>query len=165
MSSSKAVVQQSFLFILFIVVVGFIAIFGYQAINSFIGSQCEAQRITFQQDLTSYVDQYNDYGAVHEEQLTMPCSYNSICLVNTSKTNSGDANLAVPPRLDADQQNVVRTSLDTERNIFLIGDFAEPIGYSEKLTVNDEVTCFEPSNGRLNLRFRGQGSTTLVEQQ
>lgn len=164
----KGQIQLVFTFIILILVAGFLVILGYRFITGLQQDSCEAEKATFSTRVEGFFDRYDDYGSVHRESLRLPCDYRHICFVNNSVWRDGDE---VNPAAegfgsDSDEYNVIKTAEDVQNNIFIIGQFAEPIGFSEKVEVDrdENILCLEEAGGRVDVVFRGQGRTTLVEE-
>jgi len=159
----KGQIQHAFLFILFILVVGFMAVIGYGAIKDIFSGSCDLDRVTFSDKISNMFERYDDYGSLHKEQIKLPCGALKICFVDSSVYGGGWTNLPVLP--DRDLQKIIRTAESEKFNIFIQGELPEPIGYSNKIRVDSaEFVCFSSQSGVINLVFKGEGQGTLVEE-
>lgn len=154
-------IKHAFTFIIFMLVAAFVLFIGYRSISGIMGGACEADMISFTQDIESYFELYDDYGSVHTERLGLPCNYRYVCFVNASIEESDSLNVRNQP--SGVDVAVLETAKETDNNIFLVGEFVEPIGYSEKIWVQGSETalCVE---GPAELTFKGRGAYTMVEE-
>jgi len=161
-------------------VIGILVIIGYKAIDMIMGKQCEASRALFEKDMLNFIDEYSDYGSVHEEIIKAPCGTKEICFADATHFApycAGDGSL---PYLDiyyflAYPDPVIESAVtDCKANIFLKREFTEtlnnPIKFSGKIILNNPTIpdqsfkCFKVANGQLKLVFSGLGNKTLIEQ-
>jgi hypothetical protein len=160
----KAQMSQVFTYLVIILVVGVIAIFGYKGIAGILKTQCDHQRVLFEKNLVDFIDEYSDYGSVNEETLNAPCDITAVCFVDSSYYES--ISLQFDPAL-ADNDPVVASAVkDKTTNIFIKAKFTEPIGLSKKLVLKPEdgsFKCFEAKSGKFKFVFRGLGRKTQIE--
>ena len=166
--SRKGQIEHAFTMIIFILVAALVMIVGYKAIGGLVSDSCSIEKTTFQQDIVGYFEKYDGYGSVHKEQIKLPCGAYAICFVDADV--NGDSSLSIAWSQDpllagqVGKQNVINSARDAQVNIFVIGEFAEPMGYSDKVKTSTGLdVCFE-SKGTVDLTFRGEGRRTLVEE-
>jgi hypothetical protein len=172
----KSQISQVFTYIASTLVIGLLVIVGYKAIDMMMGKQCEARRAIFEKDLLNFIDEYSDYGSVHEEIIQAPCNTKEICFADASyfaNYCSGSYPLPSPSIYDfpPDIIDSIITSAvaDCKANIFLKREFTEtfnnPTKFSDKISLNgDPFQCFKVTNSQFKLVFSGLGSKTLIEQ-
>jgi len=160
----KGQIQHAFLFILFILVIGFMAIIGYGAIKDIFSGSCDLDRVTFSDKISNMFERYDDYGSLHKEQIKLPCGATKICFVDSS-VYGGGWTAGAPVMADRDLEKIISTAEFEKFNIFIQGELPEPIGYSNKIRVDSaEFVCITSQSGVINLVFKGEGQKTLVEE-
>jgi len=157
--NNKAQVQHVFIYILTIVVVGLIFLMGYKVIGNIIEQGCEAEHIKFTSDILRFVEQYDSYESYHTEQMSVPCEYEQLCFVDSS---------AIYDSVTITSEHaLIKNSVEDgiKKNIFLIGESVEPLGFNEKVSLDNETKdmCFNATAGYFNIAFRGDGESTLIE--
>ncbi len=160
----KAQLQHAVIFLLMMLIIGVVALLGYKAINSLLKGSCELDRTAFEQEVPSLFSKYSAYGSLHNEDVELPCSYSEVCFVDASVYRN--ASSKVNPPADPKIREVLKSAEDNKVNIFLVGRFAEPAGYSPKVFVDnpDNYLCVKGRGGVARLRFKGLGKKTLVEE-
>jgi hypothetical protein len=157
-----------------------IVIIGYKAIDMMMGKQCEAQRAIFEKDMLNFIDEYSDYGSVHEEIIKVPCGTKEICFADAIHfghycNDSHYPDLTIEYFLTYPYDPVILSAVeDCKANIFLKREFTEtfnnPIKFSDKIVLSNPedsfqaFKCFKAINSQLKLVFTGLGSKTLIEQ-
>ncbi|MFH1589469.1 MAG: hypothetical protein ABIB43_02795 [archaeon] len=155
--NSKGQIQQVFIYIATILIVGLVLIVGYKAIDNMMHQGCDVEKVTFKSNLETFIKDYSSYGSLHKESLKLPCSAQKICFVDTETI--GDQNFIFGANIII--QNSIRG--DIAENIFMIlDDRTEPFGFIEEIAVNEGAVCINATGGRLHLTFTGQGRTTAI---
>lgn len=153
---------QIFTYILAVIVIGGIALVGYNAIKSITTKACQAGKVTFNNNIEGMIEKYSSYGSVNIKELKVPCDYTTICFVASDVIS--DPTLP----FDCDNKIIYESVLNNvKQNIFILSDKRTiSIGYSEIISLNStdtgECLCIEQSNGRFDIAFRGKGSTTEI---
>jgi hypothetical protein len=169
----KAQINQAFVYIAAILVIGVIAVVGAKAMFSLLKSNCDTKNNDMVTDISRFIDEYSDKGSVHIETIPSPCEARLVCFVSYAKLqekaiiNAKIFDPEFPDKKDGDA--VISDSVkDGAYNIFLVGEFTTPIGKAEKLVVNapvdTDVVCLKDTTGYFKIRFTGQGRSTLVEE-
>ncbi|KYK25056.1 hypothetical protein AYK26_02575 [Euryarchaeota archaeon SM23-78] len=157
----KAQMSHVFTYLVIILVVGVVALMGYKAVLWLIETQCKQQRIGFEQSLLGFIDEYSDYGFSEEETLKAPCDVREACFVDSKYYEEG---AAVPGGIT---DKVIKSHvLDKTDNIFIITEFTEPMGFSDKIALKQEdqpYKCFKPRVGEFKFLFKGLGRKTQIE--
>lgn len=179
----KAQISQVFTYLVIILVVGFIVVFGYKGVMSILKANCEHQSISFKQSLLGFINEYSDKGSVHEELMNAPCKVREVCFADTIYY---DVSYDPPPPLVSSDiitiiasidDEVIYSSVETGRrnsttyNIFVRTKFTEPLGFSNKVALNPEGSpplpppykCFNVRNGKFKFLFTGLGRKTQIE--
>jgi hypothetical protein len=167
---NRGQVNQVFIFIIAILVVGVIVIVGVRSMSGLIDDKCTADFVTFQDRLRDAVLTNNDYKAVNEAKLSSPCGYQYLCMVDSRHVKEGNLLNGFTGEKGS---FIIRDSVKdkVEANVFLVNanDDVKEVGYISQLHTNeynsnnnDGVLCVEAKSGRFRLRLNGEGRTTLV---
>ena len=163
----KAQINQAFTFIMIIIVIGLIVIFGYRGINSIIEMNCQKQRMSFENNLIGFIERYTDKGSVHSEVLKAPCKVKSVCFLNATYCPRAGSSISPLPFFDP---AIKSEAEDCTANIFIVEEFTGSFEYSEQ-TFFKEVAlrgppfqCFNESSGEFRFLFTGLGRKTLIEE-
>jgi hypothetical protein len=160
----KAQISQVFTYLVIILVVGILVLMGYKGIIWIIDSQCDHQSVLFEKALMDFIDEYSDYGSVHEETLKAPCGVTEICFADSSFYEPS------APVLDLDMlgnDSVVKSAVDDKTsNIFTRTKFTKAVGFSNKIVLLAEerpYVCYKVRGGDLKFVFTGLGRKTQIE--
>ncbi len=164
----KAQVNQAFIYIAAILVIGLIIFVAAKGWNTIFKTNCEVQKAEFEKNIFAYIDQYSDYGTVKELSLLAPCDAIAVCFGDASAPliqKSGN-----PNEFNHIDEVIVSNMNSKTANVFVKTRFTEAIGFSSKLAVDEfaiakgeYVMCAQVKNGRVKLRFLGQGRTVMIE--
>ncbi len=169
-NSQKAQLQQIFIYISAILVIGFIVLFGYRMIGKVLDQKCSVEEQDFMLSIASYVDQNIRYGSVDEAVLTTPCDYNVLCFVDASVI--GTATWTAPAiNLDG----VVNTAIiqanvqdNISYNVYLYQSkglgYTYPVAYDERVHISDQsgMLCMKPIAGSFRFMVEGQGKNGVM---
>jgi hypothetical protein len=149
----KGQIQQVFIYILTIIVVGLILLVGYKAIINIMEKSCDVETTKFASSLEESIGRYTDSGSFHTVDLKAPCETLEVCFVDpdTTSINSGYA--------------IIDDSVNAgiKQNIFLIKPgLIEPFGYFPSIDVQSNILCVENTNGFIRMSFEGLGQKTRV---
>jgi hypothetical protein len=150
----RGMMQQVFIYILAVLVIGFILIIGLNSFGKIDKTRCLAEKTTFQRDLMKTIDDNVVWGREQEVSLTKPCDYEVLCFVDarsikyanifgTTFEKMTDLKTTSPYTLGDQEHNIIKNSVlqKIEKNIFLIKkNTVEPIDYAGQLyVINDAV--------------------------
>ncbi|NQU98090.1 hypothetical protein HQ533_01370 [Candidatus Woesearchaeota archaeon] len=153
----KGQIQQVFIYIVAIVIVGIILLIGYRAISGLTDKACQVEKTTFKSSLESYITKYSSYGSLHRESLNAPCSYANVCFVNTTAIIDEETLTQGPDVI----KNSVKDGI--EQNIFLVkSNFTEPFGFMTEIEVEKKIICINNTNGKFYIKFEGLGKKTII---
>jgi len=158
------IVGQIFIYIMVVIVVGVIMLFGYNGIQNILEKKCQVEQLQFKTDIENMIGKYNGFGSVEIKTITTPCDYDEVCFVSVDADNTG-----LSSTFDCSNK-IIENAYDenVKQNIFVVSKGRTfPIGYSNLLTTNktQECTCVKQKNGNFYLTFIGQGSRTNVTTQ
>ena len=144
------IVGQIFIYVLAIVVMGVILIYGYSAISDFRSKSSQVSTIRLQSDLSSSIDALSaDYGSVKKKELHLD-EYSRICLVESYEQPSLDG-LTVDPLI----RDSIRSA--TGKNAFLLKETVEASFTVDAISVDPDVLCLPARVNRVELRLEGKG--------
>ncbi len=172
MYQNKAQVSQAFTYIVIILVIGVIAVFGYKGISSILSANCEHQRVSFENNLLGFIEEYTDKGSVHQEVMEAPCEIIEVCFADSdyceAEPRPGLNNLP-------EEDKVIYSNVDScTANIFFIGEFTEAVAYSDDVSLSNTLSstggadndypfkCFSAKSGEFNFLFKGTGRRTMI---
>lgn len=146
-------VQQVFIYLMVIIVVGAIMLIGYNAIYGLIDKKCDVELATFRSDLRSDLQRNSNFGSSQSRTYNAPCDYVKICFVEQEIIRNG-LGVSAGELYPAIYQEV---SEETGRNIFLIKDgVAEDINFAfEGLAVPNGYVCISVKGGSFEIRMKG----------
>lgn len=154
-------ISQVFIFIMALLIIGVIVIVFTKSLGGILGDKCTADVVKFNGRIIEAIALNNDYGTVHNEKITVPCDFHTLCLVDA--TSIGDDLIGEFPG-----EFIIKNSVSdgVKENVFLITgeDIAVPSGYVSQLQLDDKTTalCIPSNGGKFDLLTRGQGRMTLV---
>ncbi|MBU0665813.1 MAG: hypothetical protein ABIC91_01350 [Nanoarchaeota archaeon] len=158
----KAQIQQTFIYILTIILVGIILLIGYKSIGSIMSKGCDVEKTTFKSDIKALVERYNSYGSLNREEMNAPCDYSKVCFVDANEVGVGTFTTT---------NKIIKDSVNAgiEQNIFLIKEgspsITEPIGFSEAIKVDSKIICINETNNKFKIQFEGTGKYTKISNQ
>lgn len=188
----RAQVQQIMIFVIGLVVVGLILLFGYAVIDGLNQDRCEIQRTQFGSNLIQAIDRNKAFGTSQSVTLQAPCDAAHVCFVDRriiddpsgSTTSNPDwhekidigsssASLAV--------RSVIKSSVETNINALRSGDqtnvftvnsqrLVEPMEQFSTAAAAIRVTdssqpsaiCIATSNEQLRMRMTGSGREVTI---
>jgi len=158
MTRQKAQIYgQIFIYILTIVLVSFILVYGYNAVQNFKSRADKVACLKFKNDLSNAVEGIlSDFGSVKIKEFQLCPPYTKVCFVETYES----------PNLPSSTDPVIRDSIasNTGRNIFLVEDIAKDSFYAGKISVEPDVLCIKSSNNKIRLKLEGRGNYVLLSQ-
>jgi len=154
---------QVFIYITAIIVIGVIALIGYNAIDKIVKKSCDADQATFKLDIENEIESRTSDGSVYMEKLNAPCEYDTICFVDASIINSPVARVSFQCTNNTIIQNSVRQGI--QQNIFVISNQqTKQLGYSELISSTDpsKCLCIKERSNKFYLTFSGRGTSTEI---
>jgi len=180
----RAQIQQIFIYIMTIVVIGFILLLGVKYFYKIRETSCDAQKIRFAQDLTNLLDENSVGGRSSKEQIRRPCDFEVICFVDTNSiinknpltdfSDQGSFDLSSYQQYDSAKTIIANSvSEGIENNVFLIKpNRVEPITFHDMLILEDPSDpayvipdfslCIPARSGYFNFTLIGKGKYVLV---
>lgn len=150
----KAQAQQIFTWIIAIVMMSLLILFGYRSIVSLKDRGEQVKYLEFKNDLTSTFETTMDYGSERRVSLSAPSGYNEVCFVSFE----GGIDLGL-----MDDYPLIKDSVEFQlgkevtENVFLVESVAENSFKVDNLRVDGNFLCIEVRSGKINFRVAGFG--------
>src|SRR3989338_4969519 len=128
--------SQIFIYILTIILVSFILVYGYNAIYNFKKRAEQVSCLKFKNDLSNAVESISsDFGSVKRKDLQLCAGYSQVCFIESFESP------VLPPNIDP----IIRDSIlsNTGRNVFLIENIAKESFYAGNISVDPDVLCIK----------------------
>jgi hypothetical protein len=160
-------VGQIFTYILSIVIVGVILLFGYNAIKQLWEKQDTVAKVDFEKKLeAAIISTSSEYGAVRKKTFDVGSSYKSICFAK----NYGGYLTTASPIIYNDYPEI-KTSVQSgvKKNIFYVrtdgSSFALPkeMGKIAFEDANNPLECIPVKNSRLTINIEGMGDYAIIK--
>ena len=175
MRKKRGEISQAFTYIMVVIVFSVVFLFGYKAINHFVGEGEKVAFITFKSDIENAVKSIG-YGSVTvynaEHPLRVPSRYTKVCFfdydISPKPDWVADESMPCPNDISVQACDAFRTYESWESsdaNVFLSPEGIVPIKvYRIKLKNNRTSVPYIciPAAGRLDIRLAGQGTHVLI---
>lgn len=177
----RAEINQVFIYILTILVVGLLLLMGVKYIFLLLDRKCETERVLFTKEFGAYMERYRPYETYAPVTLPLPCGKTALCLVDSrvlpDDCLSRDLQTRTEEFRDSGVPFITQSVLDcAKKNVFLGtakrvssggGDTIrytdlEPLGFEPLLQLEDSAKeyCVASSRGAVRLAFTGLGAAT-----
>lgn len=158
-NTKSQIYGQVFIYILTILLVSFILVYGYNAVQNFKGRAEQVSCLKFKEDLKSSVKSIlSDFGSVKRKDFRVCNNYKEVCFVETYGFDA----ISVP--VDADpviNDNIISR---TGKNTFLIDDVAKESFHIGNISVDPDVFCVNSKNSQISLRLEGAGNHVILSE-
>lgn len=148
---------QIFIYILTIVLVSFILVYGYNAVQNFKNRADEVACLKFKNDLSNAVESISsDFGSVKIKEFHLCPPYTKVCFVETFAS----------PNLPSSTDPLIRDSIssNTGKNVFLVENIAKEPFYAGNISVEPDVLCISSAGNKVRLKLEGRGNYVLLSQ-
>lgn len=153
-------IGQVFVYIVTIVVVGLILLFGYNAIMTVKGKSDEIILTKFKSDVANMVEiTASDFGSVKIKSFELPARYTKACFVKNYGGFPVDLTSAWFTKYP-----IMRDSVEdkVKKNLFLVEASVGASFFVGDIDVTDGVFCFSATNNKIRVRFEGKGNHALL---
>ena len=147
-------VGQIFVYILAVILVAFILIYGYNAVQTFKTRAEQVSYIKFKTDMESTIKSISsDYGSIKKAEFLVPSGYREVCFIDLD-------NPIVPPG-----HPIIKDSVESgvKENIFLVREAAEESFYVGKIEVAGN-SCIEVKAGKIKVQLEGKGDHAIISE-
>lgn len=161
MSKKKSQVQtQMFVYMLALVVIALVLLYGYNAIRGFINTSNDVNLVQFKTDFSAAVEgQSHEFRSVIKKQLLLPSGYNEVIIVDLNKVANASLRLQYPMMYDSWLDGV-------EKNVFLIGKSKIESFYAGKIyfePIQDHIILKAPDR-IVEMKLTGMGGSTKIDE-
>ncbi len=149
--------SQIFIYILTIVLVSFILVYGYNAIQNFKNRAEQVSCLKFKNDLTNSIGSIlSDFGNIKRKDFQLCSGYTKVCFVETFERPS------LPSNIDP----IIKDSVlsNSGRNVFLAENIAKESFYAGNISVEPDVLCIKAANSKISLKLEGKGNHVVLSQ-
>ena len=159
--SKRGQASSVFIYVITLVIVAMVLVFGYKAIAKVIQTSDKATMAKFQNELRKAIDSGSSYGKISTENFETPVEYKSICFVTENAANDINFERAYPlgAEVASSEDNAFlyngKTVLPFKVDPFEIDEGSEG-------AFSNNALCANISNGRFSLRLEGLGDRTLI---
>lgn len=157
----KAQIQtQVFVYLLSMIIVGLILLYGYNAVKGFREKQGQISLIELEKKMENSIRAMSsEYGSLKKEALQLPSAYDIICFVDNDYLETTDTYC---PGLPLDYEPVVEDAIISgTANIFLVPDGTDnyKIGniQLDDYEYPDGCLCIEKTGSEAIFRIEGKG--------
>lgn len=154
---------QVFIYVLTIVLVSFILVYGYNTIQNFRQRAEQVACLKFQNDLRNSIEIIiSDFGSVKRKDLQLCSGYPQVCFVETFKQLDNKGNLKANININ-NVDPILTNSIasGSDRNVFLRGGNSF---YAGNISVENDVLCINSKNGQISIGLEGKGNHVLIRQ-
>ena len=156
-SAEAQIYSQIFIYILTIILVSFILVYGYNAVQNFKSRVEQVSCLKFKNDLQNAVESISsDFGSVKRKDLQLCAGYFQVCFVESFESP------ILPNNIDPIIKDSILSS--TGKNVFLVENIAKESFYAGKISVEPDVLCIKAVNGKVSLKLEGKGNHVFISQ-
>lgn len=147
----KSQLSNIFVYLLTIIVVSFILIYGYTQIAKIREQGKKAAYIKFETELGSIVETSISYGNVRLEEVEVPAGYREVCFVSSYPS--------ILSSLSGTNHPIIENSVESKakKNIFLVEKITKESFFIDKIKVSGDLICIPNTAGRLRIKLEGKG--------
>jgi hypothetical protein len=150
--------SQIFVYILALIIVAMILLFGYKAISNMQKRGEQVVLIQFKTQLKNDVERLSsDYGSVRIGKYKLPSGFDEICFVDLKNVNPSDIM----------NHPIIKDSVESgvKENIFLLGKSNFDSIYVEDLELSSYpyFSCISSKIGSVELRIEGKGNAAVIK--
>lgn len=146
-----------FVYILTIILISFILVYGYNAVQNFKERAEQVQCLKFMRDLQNAVESISsDFGSIKRKDLQLCAGYSQVCFVESVQN----------PNLPSSVDPIIRDSIlsNTGKNVFLVEKIAKESFDAGKISVEPDVLCIRAVGGKISLKLEGKGNHAALSQ-
>ena len=149
---------QIFVYIVTIILIGMVLLYGYRAIDSFRKRSEEVSYLKFKTELESAVKlTASDYGSVKREAFDVSGGYQGVCFVDLDNINvNSNKDIAEYPLIKDSIAGGVK-----DWNVYFPNMEADPF-YIGKIYVQGGFLCLPATSGKLTIRIEGRGDRAVI---
>lgn len=167
----KAQIQaQVFVYILMIIIVSLILLYGYSAVKDFGKKSQQISLIESKGMIKNAIEKNSAYGIIKKVEINLPDPYTKICFASSeligelSRIQGGYNEIYQGNSNIEDGFEIIADSIESayNRNMFYFPDGTESMNVG-KIIVDDYFKCFSKMKGVVVLRIEGQGDSARIK--
>ncbi len=179
MNKKAQLIMQILVFVIGLIIIGLVLLFGYSELQNLNERRCDTQRIQFGTQLLNEIQRNRGIGTSTVVQLGVPCEVEQVCFAgrNILTDNQGLGPTSFSGTVRQTTQNIIISSIQTntqelrgdQTNVWTVTTtgIVEPIErFSTESapiqTAADSILCVDAQRGNIRVRLQGQGQTTRV---
>ncbi|MBR9699308.1 hypothetical protein GOV09_02540 [Candidatus Woesearchaeota archaeon] len=155
---------QIFVYIVAVVIVGVLLIFGYQAIRDFQNRTDSITLLNFQKDMERAIDSItNQYGTVKNVEFHLTTDYHEVCFVTYDGVFYGEIEFTGYPLI----YDTIEDNAEPTKNVFLVGAKNEVVESYDigKISLSSGVfECYDVVRGKIKLEIEGKGTYVKISE-
>lgn len=154
---------QIFIYILTLLIISFILIYGYKSISSFKGRTSQIVSLKLGEDLKNSVQRITpDFGSIIKKEIDIG-EASQICFVETYE-NINNLNLPIDSNGNPINDPIIKDSIrsNSDKNTFLMGKSVLGSFYTGNISVQNDVLCLKSIGGKVSLKLEGKGDHALI---
>lgn len=149
--------SQIFVYILTMILISFIFVYGYNAVQNFKKRAEQVSCLKFKNDMVNAIESISsDFGSIKRKELQLCAGYSKVCFVESFESPN------IPGNIDPIIKDSILSS--TGRNVFLVENLAKESFYAGKISVDPDVFCINAVNSKINLKLEGKGNHAEISQ-
>ncbi|MBD3209339.1 hypothetical protein GF367_02885 [Candidatus Woesearchaeota archaeon] len=164
----RAQVQQVFVYLSAILVIGFVVLFGYRMVDKILDQQCEVSEHSFMGSLEDAIDRNVHAQSVTDVAVPAPCKYQQLCFVDARVVEGSSTFNNIDNSLKATNAVMWGNAMDDiEWNVYLLipGKETKPIMFDDRITTTEKPIgtaekahlCINASLGEFVFWVKGKG--------
>ncbi len=153
--------SQIFVYILTVLLISFIFIYGYNSIQNFKKRAENVACLKFKNDIKGAIDTViGDFGTTRRKDLELCSGYKQVCFIETFENINDIGN---PQSNVVHLDPIVKNSIasNSEKNAFFVNGESFYIG---KISVDRDVLCIDAVSNKISLRLEGMGNYVKLSQ-
>lgn len=163
---NKAQIQQVFVYITAILVIGFLVLFGFRMVYDLLNKQCDVSETQFSTQLTTAFDKGVRYGTVKNPLVPAPCDYKTICFIGHENVTTDSSHNQIP-LVNLSNNLVIQSSVKDgiQYNVYLINedDSVFPVLWDERLVVAGKgAFCTNRTGNQFKFWTKGLGKKGIL---
>jgi len=155
-------IGQILIYLIAIITVGVILLFGYNALRELMTSSDDITKIKFEQDLRSTIKSVtNQYGTYKPVELRLSNEYKEVCFLKNYGPITGTS---IDDLLEG--YTFIRDTFTDQvtKNVFVLRFDNQIESYNiEQIDVGEQFKCFEVDRGTVEFGIEGMGDHVLIK--
>lgn len=182
MGRKGQIAGQVFIYMIAIVVVGLIVVYGYSAIRGFTQRGEEVEYLTLKTSIENSVRAIvSDYGSIKRPDISVPGKYEMVCFVDKDATDASIAASAICDKSAAEMlaqgddkyhQPIICAAWKTHNNnVFMVPDGSDAFSVDATLVIDENMPtaghhfiCFDVINNKIKMQMEGLGDRVKISQ-